>query len=161
MAAIGIDAAINQILGVLAEAFEGPGQSWSYFTDNSKDAGLFGSLSKLDAAAASRVLGRTSIAAHVYHVIFGLHASTRWIEGDRTTRKWSESWSITSVNDSTWNRMQEELRAAYGDILKVIRLFAAGSEEAMGGVVGALAHVAYHLGAIRQKVSIAAATESP
>lgn len=155
MAAIGVDAAINQVLGVLSEAFEGPKQSWSYFTDNSRDAGLFGSLSRLDAAAASRVLGRTSIAAHVHHVIFGLHASAQWIEGNRTTRKWSESWSVTSVDDSTWKRMREELRAAYGDVQKVIRLFAAGSEEAMGGVVGALAHVAYHLGAIRQKISIA------
>ncbi len=151
--AIGVDAAINQILGVMEEAFEGPRERWSYFTDTYKDAGLFGSLAKLDAAAASRVLGRTSIAAHVHHVIFGLNASARWVEGDRTTHTGGESWSVSSVDEPAWTRMREELRAAYGDMEKSIQLYAAVSEESMGGVLGALAHVAYHLGAIRQKVA--------
>lgn len=151
--AIGVDAAINLILGVLAEAFEGPRERWSYFTDTNREAGLFGSLARLDAAAASRVLGRTSIAAHVHHVIFGLNASARWVEGDRTTHNGGESWRVSSVDARAWSRMREQLRAAYGDMEKSIRLYAAASEESMGGVLGALAHVAYHLGAIRQKVA--------
>ena len=155
--AIRMDDALTQILGVLAEAFEGPRERWSYFTDTGRDSGLFGSLAKVDAAGASRVIGKTSIAAHVNHLIFGLHASARWVEGDRTTHSWTESWSISQVDETRWKRMQGELRAAYMDMDKVIRLFAAGSEEAMGGVLGALAHAAYHLGAIRQKISVTAA----
>ncbi|HVO40096.1 MAG TPA: hypothetical protein VMV03_13785 [Spirochaetia bacterium] len=154
--AIGIDAALTQVLGVLAEAFEGPRERWSYFTDTGRDSGLFGSLAKVDAAAASRVIGRTSIAAHVNHLIFGLHASARWVEGDRTTHSWTESWSVSQVDEAGWTRMREELRAAYADMDRVIRLFAIASEEAMGGVLGALAHAAYHLGAIRQKISFTA-----
>lgn len=154
--AIGIDAALTQVLGVLAEAFEGPRERWSYFTDTGRDSGLFGSLANVDAAAASRVVGRTSIAAHVNHIIFGLHASARWVEGDRTTHSWTESWSVSQVDEPAWKRMREELRAAYADMDKVIRLFATVSEEAIGGVLGALAHVAYHLGAIRQKISFSA-----
>jgi hypothetical protein len=155
MAEIGMDVVLGQILGVLAEAFDGPHQTWSYFTDSGRDSGLLGTLERLSAADASRVLGRTSIAAHVHHVIFGLEASAAWIEGDRTTRKWSESWSLTEADDERWRRMQEELRSGYRDLRKDIELFAASSAESMGGVVGALAHVAYHLGAIRQKAAIA------
>ena len=155
--AIGIGDALTQILGVLAEAFEGPRDRWSYFTDTARDSGLFGSLAKLDAAAASRVIGRTSIAAHVNHLIFGLHASARWVEGDRTTHSWTESWSVSQVDETAWKHMREQLRAAYTDMNRVIRLFATANEEAMGGVLGALAHAAYHLGAIRQKISVTAA----
>jgi len=156
MAAIGTREMVEQVLGALSEAFEGPRESWSYFTDTGRDGGLFGTLERLDAEAASRVLGTTSIAAHVNHVIFGLHASARWIEGDRTTHRWDESWGVSTVDGQLWSRMKERLRAAYRDIRRVVELFAQGSEEAMAGAVGALAHVAYHLGAIRQKASFAA-----
>ena len=107
------------------------------------------------------LLGRTSIAAHVNHVIFGLQASALWIEGDRTTRRWDESWSVSAVDDTSWTRMEERLRAAYQDLQRAVGLFATESEEAMAGTVGALAHAAYRLGAIRQKVSFAADRVSP
>jgi hypothetical protein len=158
MAIIGMREMVEQVVGVLSEAFEGPRESWSYFTDTGRDGGLFGTLEKLDAEDASRILGRTSIAAHVNHVIFGLHASARWIEGDRTTHRWDESWSISTVDRDSWTRTKERLRAAYQDMRRVVELFAMGSEEAMAGAVGALAHAAYHLGAIRQKISFAASS---
>lgn len=157
MAVIGMKEMVEQVLGVLAEAFEGPHESWSYFTDTGRDGGLFGTLERLDAQAASRTLGRTSIAAHVNHVTFGLHASARWIEGNRTTHSLAQSWNVSTVDDREWHRAREQLRAAYTDMRRVIELFAMESEEAMAGAVGALAHVAYHLGAIRQKVSFLAA----
>jgi hypothetical protein len=157
MAAIDVHEIVGQILDVLGEAFEGPKERWSYFTDNRSDAGLFGTLGKLAAADASRTLGKTSIAAHVHHVIFGLDASARWIEGNRTTHDWKESWSTATVNDAEWARMREKLRSSYKDMRRDIELYASSSKESMGGVIGALAHVAYHLGAIRQKVSFDAA----
>ncbi len=98
---------VEQVLGVLSEAFEGPQETWSYFTDSGRDGGLFGTLERLDAEVASRVLGRTTIAAHVNHVTFGLHASARWIEGDRTTHKWDESWSVSSVDGEEWVRAKD------------------------------------------------------
>ena len=153
-----MDVVLGQVLGVLAEAFDGPQQSWSYFTDSGKDSGLLGTLQRMSAADASRVLGRTSVAAHVHHVIFGLAASAAWIEGDRTTRKWSESWSVTEADEEQWSHMLDKLRSGYRDLRKDIELFASSSAESMGGVIGALAHVAYHLGAIRQKAAIALTT---
>ena len=156
MAVIGMRETVEQVLGVLSEAFEGPRDSWSYFTDTGTDGGMFGTLEKLDAEGASRILGRTSIAAHVNHVIFSLHASARWIEGDRTRHKWDESWSVSAVDAESWERTRERLRAAYKDIRGAVEIYAMQNEEAMAGAVGALAHAAYHLGAIRQKISFAA-----
>jgi hypothetical protein len=153
MAAIDVHEVVGQILDVLREAFEGPKERWSYFTDNRSDAGLFGTLGKLAAADASRTRGKTSIVAHVHHVIYGLNASARWIEGDRTTHNWKESWTTGSVNDQEWARMLDKLKVSYQDMRRDIELYASSSKESMGGVIGALAHVAYHLGAIRQKVS--------
>ena len=156
--AIGKEAVVRQILGVLSEAFNGPPEHWSYFTDTAADAGLFGTLAKIAASDACRVLGRTTIAAHVNHILFSMHASSRWIEGDRTTHSWDESWSVSRVDEASWDLLRDRLKVAYIDVRRAIELFAFASEEAMGGVMGALAHLAYHLGAIRQKVSIIASS---
>jgi len=152
MAEISMDV-VAQLLDVLDEAFEPPQKGWTYFTDNRADAGLFGTLLKLSAAVASRPCGGTSIAAHVHHVIFGLEASAAWIRGDRTSRNWQESWRVSTVDDATWSGMLDELRSQYNELRRSIETSAASSAEAMGGAIGAIAHVAYHLGAIRQKVA--------
>jgi hypothetical protein len=43
--------------------------------------------------------------------------------------------------------------AGYADLRATIEAHGADGVEAFGGAVGAVAHVAYHLGAIRQKVA--------
>ncbi len=155
MTGIPMEGVIDQLSAVLREALEGPKERWSYFTDTGKDAGLFATLSRLSAAEASRVLGETTVAAHVAHVVFGLEASARWIEGDRTTRNWKESWSISKVDDGEWAHLKDRVRRGYVELQAAISRYAATSPEAMGGALGALAHAAYHLGAIRQKVTFA------
>lgn len=153
MAEISMDDVVGQLLAVLREAFEGPPEPWSYFTDNNADAGLLGTLTKLSAAAVSRPMGGTTIAAHAHHVIFGLAASSAWIRGDRTPQNWEESWRVSTVDDATWSRLLEQLRSEFQDLRQAIESYASTSVEAMGGAIGAIAHVAYHLGAIRQKLA--------
>lgn len=152
MAGVSAEVVIGQLVGVLREAFEGP-QRWSYFTDPGPEAGLLGTLAKLSAADASRPVGGTSVAAHVHHVVFGLSASSAWIRGDRAVRDWKESWRVGAVDDASWAQMRERLRAGYDELRRVIEEHAASSLEAAGGAAAAVAHVAYHLGAIRQKVA--------
>ena len=143
---------IRQLLSVLREGFEGPPESWSYFTDNDRNAGLFGTLAKLSADNASLSLRGTTIAAHVHHVIFGLDASSAWIRGERSPLNWQESWRVNEVDDATWEEMLEQLSNSYKKLKQAIQSYATFSEEAMGGTIGAIAHIAYHLGAIRQKI---------
>ncbi|NIM49043.1 MAG: hypothetical protein GTO22_07260 [Gemmatimonadales bacterium] len=153
MAAISLDDVIGQLVAVLEEGFEHPPKPWTYFTNNEPGSGLFGTLADLSAADASRPWGGTSIAAHVHHIIFGLGASSAWIQGDRTFRNWAESWSVSTVDDVAWSQLVERLRAGYEALRRSIESHASSSVESMGGAIGAVAHVAYHLGAIRQKLS--------
>ena len=157
MAAIPTDVVIQQLLAVLAEAFNGPAQKWSHFTDHGAESGLFGTLASLTAADASRVWSGSTIAAHANHVRFALAASAAWIAGDRSSLDWSESWSLSVVDDAAWKRLQEEIRIGYGTLRRTIESHGASSAEAMSGTLAAVAHSAYHLGAIRQKVVAARA----
>jgi hypothetical protein len=153
MADISTKVMIGELLNILDEAFEHPPKPWTYFTDNSADAGFFGTLAKLSAAEASRLSGGTTIAAHVHHVTFGLSVSSAWILGDHSQRNWEESWSISKVDDAAWPRLQEQLRREYKNLRQAIESHALSSVEAFGGAIAAIAHLAYHLGAIRQKAA--------
>lgn len=57
------------------------------------------------------------------------------------------------VDDAAWSRMQEQLRSEFKNLRQVIESYASSGVEAFGGAIAAVAHVAYHLGAIRQKVA--------
>jgi hypothetical protein len=152
MTAISTDVVIEQLLAVLAEAFDGPAQDWSYFTDRGTESGLLGTLARLTAADASRARDGSSIAAHANHVRFALAAAAAQIAGDRSSRDWSESWRLRVVDDSAWRRLQEEIRAGHRDLRRAIEVHGASSAEAIGEALAAIAHAAYHLGAIRQKL---------
>jgi hypothetical protein len=147
----------GQLLAVLREAFDGPAQAWSYFTDNNPEAGILGTIGSRTAREASTVTGGTSIAAHVHHALFALEASTAWIKGDRSPRDWKESWKVSAVDASSWTELRDRLLRAYEDLRSAIEQHGMANAEAAGGAIGAVAHAAYHLGAIRQKVTIARA----
>jgi hypothetical protein len=148
-----MDPVTGQLMAVLQEGFEGPRDRWSYFTDHGVDAGLFGTLARITPVDASRLAGGTSIAAHVHHLTFGLHASSAWIRGERASRDWHESWRVVTVDPAAWEEMLADLRRGYDDLKQAIEGHAASSVDATGGAIGAVAHLAYHLGAIRQKVA--------
>jgi hypothetical protein len=148
------DIVLGQLAAVVREALEGSPERWSYFTDSGQKGGFFGTLTPLTAAGASLPLAGTSIAAHVHHVAWGMDATATWIRGDRKARDWKESWKTTSVNEEAWTRLVGELRRQYDHLRQTIQSHALDGEEAFGGALGALAHLAYHLGAVRQKIAL-------
>ncbi|HQR08368.1 MAG TPA: hypothetical protein PLN21_16180 [Gemmatales bacterium] len=143
---------MGQLLAVLREGYEGPTTPWSYFTDARPDAGLTGSLKTLSAADASRSVAGLSIVAHVHHVAFGMNASADWIRGDHTPKEWDTSWSILSVDDQGWIKLKQTLQEAYDNLRQAMAFHNADSAYSFGGAVASIAHLAYHLGAIRQKL---------
>jgi hypothetical protein len=149
MPEISAPAITGQLLGVLREAFEGP-ERWSYFTDTG--IGLFNTLEALTAEEAASPVGGTSIAAHARHILFALTAAADWIGGDRTPRDWRTSWHTDPVDEREWLDILDGLRDGYRDLRAAIEQHAPDSEESLGGALGAIAHTAYHLGAIRAKV---------
>jgi hypothetical protein len=147
-----LETAIDQILEVLKEAFEGPSEGGSWFLDNDPNAGWFGTMNRITAEDASRPIGGSTIAAHAFHIFFSLEASSAWIRGDRSGRKWDESWRTRSVDDPGWTEIREGIRRRYAELREAVAAHAGDDALAIGAAVGFAAHSAYHLGAIRQKL---------
>ena len=95
---------------LLRELVDGPPGQVAFIL-NPGDRGLFASLAELSAAQAStRINGRSSVAAHVQHLRFGLHLLNRWAGGDANAfadATYAESWSHQQVNDTEWRELRE------------------------------------------------------
>ena len=140
-------------LEILRETFEGerPGAGGTLFLD--KTGGIRQTLSELTPEQASaRFDQHPSIAAHVRHMAFHLCAVAEWIEGDRRSRDWPGSFEPQTVNASEWKAVQAELEMARQRFEAVLRGLTPEQLVENGAGMGALAHLAYHLGAIRQLV---------
>jgi hypothetical protein len=153
MADLSLDVVIGQVINVLDETFMYRNKQWTYFTDNKPDAGFLGLLESLSASDVSSPIAGTSIVSHVHHVIFSLHESAAWIRGDHSHKDWNESWRINSVTGAEWPQMLDHMRASFLALRVAIRENAAKDILTIGGSFGVLAHMAFHLGAIRQKVT--------
>ncbi len=145
----------RQLLNVIDEAIHGPPEGFAYFSDRGDRAGLLRLLESLDASSASQTVGQTSVAAHVNHLVFSLAASTDFIEGNERRVNWSESWAVEVVTADAWSKLIADLTSGIDRLKSAIETTFAQSERTMGVALGAVAHLAYHIGAIRQKVSLA------
>lgn len=144
---------ISKTLGVLfSELVDGASTQGGYML-NGGDEGLLRSLEKLSAADASaRTPTGSSIAAHVDHVRYGLLLMNRWSQGEHPfeSADWSASWRNTHVSETEWRQRISELRAEAARWLDVVRTPRDVDEIELNGLLGSIAHLAYHLGAIRQ-----------
>ena len=139
---------------MLREAFEGAPGPWTYFTDTSPGAGLFGTLSGLNAGQASQVggPGGTTIAAHVHHLSSSLALSIRALRGDRAPPDRRQTWTVSVVDARAWVELQGRVRREYENLLRTVEARSEWDDDALGVALGAIAHTAYHLGAIRQRL---------
>ena len=136
------------------ELIDGPDTKAAWML-NGGDVGLLRSLDRLTASAASTVTeaGGASIAAHVDHVRYGLTLMNRWSGGEPdpwSDADWTASWRRTAVTEREWAALRLELgreARAWRETLRSDRDY---SEMELNGVIASIAHLAYHLGAIRQ-----------
>ena len=124
------------------------------FILNTGDIGLLRSLEKISAADASRsVNDGATIAAHAQHLRYGLSLMNQWArEGGNpfANAKWDEAWNVSTVDDAGWDEIRTGLADEAHRWLEVLKTPRDISEVELTGVVGSVAHLAYHLGAIRQ-----------
>lgn len=156
------DVLASALVTLFAELTEGAHKPGGAFIVNSGDIGLLGSLDKLSAADASRgIQGGATAAAHARHLQYGLSLMNRWArEGGNpfANAMWDEAWKTSRVTDAEWAEIRDSLRheiAQWKEALGTPRE-AAGAE--LCGLIGSVAHLAYHLGAVRQ---IAAGARGP
>ena len=141
---------IGSILATLfSELVDGAPERGGAYILNSGDVGLLRSLEKLSASDASRAVSDgATIAAHAQHVRYGLSLMNRWArEGGNpfADAKWDEAWKTREVDTRAWDEIRAGFRADAQRWLAVLRV-----PREVTGMIGSVAHLAYHLGAVRQ-----------
>ena len=139
---------------LFSELVDGAHQPGGAFMLNSGDIGLLRSLDTLSPAAASRsVNGGATIAAHAQHLRYGLSLMNRWAtEGGNpfADATWDEAWKTTGVDGNEWQEIRGRLRDAVQRWTQALGSPRDVSEVELAGMIASIAHLAYHLGAIRQ-----------
>ena len=77
----------------------------------------------------------------------------RWSGGDNpfAGADWSASWRKTSVSDGEWQELRTELASeAHRWLGGAAQARRSQCDRAGNGIIASIAHLAYHLGAIRQ-----------
>jgi hypothetical protein len=84
-----------------------------------------------------------------------LAGSTEQITKKRASRDRTGTWTVTQVTEQEWKALHAALRAQYDISLQTIQSRMDWDEDGLGAAAGAVAHAAYHLGAIRQRLRLA------
>ena len=139
---------------LLTELIDGP-PGGEAFVLNPGDVGLVRQLESIDAATASArpMAGRTTVAAHADHVLYGIELLNRWAGGEANpwkTADWSASWQRTAVDEAQWRDLVRRLREAFATWRRAAADRTEWDDVSGPGAIASVAHTAYHLGAIRQ-----------
>jgi hypothetical protein len=140
---------LENLFGELMHGVSGKGG----FMLNVGDRGLLRSLERLSAAEASAPTRTgSSIASHVAHVGYGLSLMNRWSRGENPfgNADWSAAWKKTTVTEPEWEALRIQLRDEGAKWLVVLRTPREVQGIELSGMIGSIAHLAYHMGAIRQ-----------
>ena len=139
---------------LFSELVNGTSDRGNAFILNTGDVGLLRSLEKLSAADASTSANDgATIAAHAQHVRYGLSLMNRWArEGGNpfADAKWDEAWKVSAVDAAGWDEIRTGLRDETERWLEMLHTPRECSGIELTGMVSSVAHLAYHLGAIRQ-----------
>jgi hypothetical protein len=148
-------AQIGPILARLfSELVDGAVAGGGAFILNSGDVGLLRSLDRISASDASRsVNDGATIAAHAQHLRYGLSLMNQWASAGGNpfaNARWDEAWKTTTVDAAAWDEIRQGLRAETRGWLHALHTPRDVADEELAGIAGSVAHLAYHLGAIRQ-----------
>jgi hypothetical protein len=139
---------------LFSELVDGAAPDGGAFILNSGDVGLLRSLDKISATEASRsVNAGATVAAHAQHVRYGLSLMNQWArEGGNpfANAKWDEAWKTSTVDDRTWTEIRAGLRDEARRWSHVLKSPRDAADVEVTGMAASVAHLAYHLGAIRQ-----------
>jgi hypothetical protein len=140
----------QSLLLTFEEAFE---NVHGMFLD--KGTSMFETLATISAEEASRPVGAkcASIAAQVEHVRFVLDLTVQFATGNPPAKvDWDEIWrTVREVTPEEWEASKQRLRASYQDLIQTVKSMPGWEgPNVMRGTMAVVAHIAYHLGEIRQ-----------
>jgi hypothetical protein len=143
---------VAALSSLFSELVNGIPESNGYIL-NRGDGGLLQSLDNLSPSAASATKGGgASIAAHVRHLSYALSVMNRWASGENPFQSadWAAAWKKTSVDVDEWKDLRDGLRRECAVWELNLGRSREVDEVELRGVLGSVAHIAYHLGGIRQ-----------
>jgi hypothetical protein len=147
---------------LFSELVDGPNDPSAAFVLNTGDIGLLRSLDRISADDASRSVHEgASIAAHAQHLRYGLSLMNRWAsEGGNpfADATWDKAWTTRQVDAPLWTEIRNGLREEAHRWFEALRSTREVADVELTGMIASIAHLAYHLGAIRQ---ISKATRGP
>ncbi|KAA0224633.1 MAG: hypothetical protein AKCLJLPJ_01217 [Fimbriimonadales bacterium] len=145
------------VADLLEEAYLAEYYESTWFKDNDPESSLLLTLDQLTHEQASRkpAVGRYTVAAHAAHVLFALEVGLAYARGEQPRPDWESSWGTSSVDEEGWARLREDLRRKAKEWIAFVRKVPTLPEDPnhARGLLGSLAHAAYHLGAVRQLVA--------
>ena len=144
----------SSLTRLFSELVDGANSRTGGFVLNTGDAGLLRSLDNLSAGDASRsVNDGATIAAHAEHVRYGLSLMNRWAAAGGNPfadATWDEAWKISLVDAYAWQEIRDGLRDEAHRWLEALNPARDVTDLELIGMIASIAHLAYHLGAIRQ-----------
>ncbi|MEM8783195.1 MAG: DinB family protein [Planctomycetota bacterium] len=146
--------ALHQLLGILTH---GP-QDGEFFILDDPNAGLIPTLQAIDAEHASRppFPGGHTLAGHVQHLTFTFGVFNRWAQGEENpfaTADWASSWGSQAVDPAQWQSVVQDFEREAAAWRQAVREPRDLDDVTLPGAITSVAHLAYHLGAIRQIVA--------
>src|SRR4051812_11114005 len=139
---------------LFSELVDGSSNPSGAFILNSGDIGLLRSLDEISAEDASRsVNDGATIAAHAQHLRYGLSLMNRWAsEGGNpfADATWDKAWTTRPVEAPAWTEIRNRLRGETHRWLESLNSPREVADVELTGMIASIAHLAYHLGAIRQ-----------
>jgi hypothetical protein len=139
---------------LFSELVDGTNVRTGAFILNSGDLGMLRSLDKISAADASHsVNDGATIAAHAQHLRYGLSLMNRWAsEGGNpfADATWDAAWKTSDVDEPAWKEIRDGLRDEAHRWLTMLAAPREVNGTELSGMIASIAHLAYHLGAIRQ-----------
>src|SRR5687768_11656128 len=150
------------LVGLLRELVDGPPGDVAFIV-NPGDPGLIRSLGRISATDASaRPGGRSSVAAHVHHLRYGFELLNRWARGENpfADANWGASWRMQEVTDDEWRELIATLEREARAWMSALSLRQDWDSTKVSGAMSSVAHLAYHLGAIRQVIPAASGPRS-
>jgi len=145
------------LVGLLRELVDGPPGDVAFIV-NPGDPGILASLARLSAADVSvRPGGRSSVAAHVQHLRYGFELLNRWARGENPFAEatYARSWGLQQVSDEEWRELRSALDREVRSWMSAVSERQDWDSMTLSGAMSSVAHLAYHLGAIRQLVAAA------
>ncbi len=141
---------------LLVETFESPTKPSSAYLD--QKTGLFDTIANVSAEQAAKPLkeGATSIAGQVKHIRFYIDVLEQIMDGITEEVDWQGSWHVEKVTPEVWEALKAELRTSYDRLSQRLASATRWGDEEVGDSMAIVVHTAYHLGAIRQIVQMAA-----